>query len=651
MRSLADKMPKGVLWRETRARLLAEEVGWIASQNEEPPVASTSSAIIEETGTLTVTGVIRGSNFSANRLVYIQGFGDYQVEKVRSATYTNTKYMLTFSFSFTQIVSASSDVKQKKRDFNAMDDAPAVGDILSEPTEEADDMVSTNVPSDGDDLLNEQTWPTEEEIAGAPANVHRTFGTNLDALPAANNFTTPKRLIRVPKGTSAYQAKWLAALESDEEDEEDYDDEDEDGMEKDENAPIEDENEPRPAWEQEEEEYEYIDPDATDSQARGASTAGGLHQDLPMDVENAQYESYMSTKRSDRSKRDLESKNDLEFPDEVDTPLDIPARERFARYRGLKSFRTSHWDPYENLPRDYARCFMFQNYKMMARKLAERAAEEGVEPGTRVTIYIKNVPKAALERHSARHPLVIFGLLQHEHKFSIINFTTTRNTEYTGDIRSKDQLIVQLGCRRFVINPLWSQHTQGNAGKGSNNVHKFERYLRPGPNSHVGTAYMPITFGSNVPALIFKDTFKGDVNGQASSSSLRYQLVGSGSLLGVDPTRIIAKRIILTGHPYKVHKKTATIRYMFFNQPDVDYFKPIELRTKKGRTGHIRESLGTHGYLKAGFDGQIDAMDTICLNLYKRCFPKWARYWTVTGQEHDTEKDNVNGDAEDVAMA
>ena len=35
--------------------------------------------------------------------------------------------------------------------------------------------------------------------------------------------------------------------------------------------------------------------------------------------------------------------------------------------------------------------------------------------------------------------------------------------------------------------------------------------------------------------------------------------------MNTDTTRIIAKRIILTGHPFKVHKKTATVRYMFFN--------------------------------------------------------------------------------------
>ena len=35
--------------------------------------------------------------------------------------------------------------------------------------------------------------------------------------------------------------------------------------------------------------------------------------------------------------------------------MDVNARIRFQRYRGLRSFRTSPWDPNEDLPRDYAK--------------------------------------------------------------------------------------------------------------------------------------------------------------------------------------------------------------------------------------------------------------------------------------------------------
>lgn len=53
------------------------------------------------------------------------------------------------------------------------------------------------------------------------------------------------------------------------------------------------------------------------------------------------------------------AKEELQFPDEVETPFDVPARQRFAKYRGLPSFSKCVW-PTENdasLPFEYSKIF------------------------------------------------------------------------------------------------------------------------------------------------------------------------------------------------------------------------------------------------------------------------------------------------------
>lgn len=52
----------------------------------------------------------------------------------------------------------------------------------------------------------------------------------------------------------------------------------------------------------------------------------------------------------------------------------------------------------------------------------------------------------------------------------------------------------------------------------------------------------------------------------ATGGGERAVLVATGSLHRVQPQRVICKRIVLSGHPYKINKRSAVIRYMFFNR-------------------------------------------------------------------------------------
>ncbi|KAK5602670.1 ribosome biogenesis protein tsr1 [Crenichthys baileyi] len=305
-------------------------------------------------------------------------------------------------------------------------------------------------------------------------------------------------------------------------------------------------------------------------------------------------------------KRYWEARSHEMFPDEVDTPLDTPARIRFQRFRGLKSFRSSPWDPMENLPLDYSRIFQFQSFERTRRRILSEAAadEDGAMDGWYVTLHIIDVPFSVMASVQSGKPLVLVSLLPHEQKMSVMHLLVQRHPSNTEPIKSKEELVFHCGFRRFRASPIFSQHTTADK-------HKMERFLRPDAPTVV-SVYAPITFPPT-GVLLFKERNDGVQD-----------LVATGSLLSCDPQRVVLKRIVLSGHPFKINRRSAVVRYMFFNREDIMWFKPVELRTKWGRRGHIKEALGTHGHMKCVFDNQLRSQDTVLMNLYKRVYPRWT---------------------------
>ncbi|KAK2995094.1 hypothetical protein RJ640_020734 [Escallonia rubra] len=310
---------------------------------------------------------------------------------------------------------------------------------------------------------------------------------------------------------------------------------------------------------------------------------------------------------------------DEEYPDEVDTPLDIPARKRFAKYRGLKSFRTSSWDPKESLPPEYSRIFEFDNFTRTQKHVLAKAhdieqggIDECIPAGSYARLHISGVPIAVASKLGViakTAPVIACGLLQHESKISVLHFSVKKHDTYSAPIKAKEELVFHVGFRQFVTRPMFSSDNI------NSDKHKMEKFLHAGRFS-IASVYAPISFPP-LPLIVLKN------GGEAASPAV----AAVGSLKSIDADKIILKKIILTGYPQRVSKSKASVRYMFHNPEDVRWFKPVEVWTKCGRRGRIKEPVGTHGAMKCLLNGVLQQNDTVCMSLFKRTYPKWPKHW------------------------
>ncbi|KAI6355635.1 hypothetical protein MCOR25_008130 [Pyricularia grisea] len=553
MRSVCSTTPKGVVWRDERSWMLVEDVQFPASESD----------------LTVVTGVVRGKGLKADRLVQVGDWGTFQIEK---------------------IMAAPLSTKKAKEGSMAVDDASSQ-EPLDVPTDDRDDLdefAPEEIAMEDDDEMDDtQTSASAPTKKGVLLDDHHYFSDDEEGQPQIRK--------RLPKGTSKYQSAWYLddGVSDSGSDLEDLDMEDD----------AQSEAAPRPE-------------DGVEGMALDAQTEYGASEypQSEMFVEPNEDEDAKQLEAYRASRRD-EAEDDKEFPDEIELHPNVLARERLARYRGLKSLRTSKWEEEEDRahePEDWRRLLQVPDYNGSKSRCMREALVGGVAPGTRVAVHLKGVPASVAASYDGRKPITMFSLLRHENKQSVVNFLINLSSEFPRSLKAKEELVIQYGPRRLVINPLFSQ-----GGNTPNDVHKYGRFLHPG-QSAVATFVGPVIWGP-VPALFFK---KHEGGGGSDDDNLSLTLVGTGTALPPSTGRVVAKRVILTGHPYHIHKKIVTIRYMFFNREDVEWFKALPLWTRRGRSGYFKEALGTHGYFKATFDGRINPQDSVGVSLYKRVWPR-----------------------------
>jgi pre-rRNA-processing protein TSR1 len=573
-RILADSLVR------TLCTMAASPSNWV-SQVPRSYILADSHSYDEGSEELTITGYVRGlAPYDVNSLMHVPNVGTFSCRCLRKAK--------------------NPSARANPKDVTLQDDA----DVIESDPMKRDSLERFAAPDALDGEQNLVGFDEEDEDVDGDDS-HDNTAADMGG-----------KIFARPTGWSDYQSAWLDGVDDDAIDTNDFD---------------------------HGELAEELNKKSSQSVATNA-----------MDLDEAN-EISKEERQALVEQRRKQQQEDQEFPDEVQVDEEEKARDRFARYRSLKSFKKSHWDSKENLPDSYASIFHFANFKSTQRAvmaemkdmvkeaeacngnfwnghkksnggqqdettMGEGSDEEDdsilmgcVPSGSYISITLECVKSDDLNGLGDNPLLCAVSLLPHENKVSVLHMGLSNCKDSTSDVpvKSKDLLTFRCGWRTWTGRPVFSQNNL-NCDK-----HKFERFLPPQGNFFAASVFGPVTY-TPCPVLAFRE-----VNG-------RKVLAAFGSMMGADADRIIVKRIILTGYPVRVHKRFATVKYMFYDPEDVKWFKPAELTTKHGLNGKIEQSVGEHGTMKCLFNAPIKQHDTVCLCLYKRIYPKFADSETQT---------------------
>lgn len=229
----------------------------------------------------------------------------------------------------------------------------------------------------------------------------------------------------------------------------------------------------------------------------------------------------------------------------------------------------------------------------------QRAAVEGYRAGKYAKIVLDGVPAEFVKNFQARLPIIVGGLSATEDRFGFVQVRIKRHRWHKKILKTNDPLIFSLGWRRFQSLPIYSI-------SDSRTRNRMLKYT-PEHMHCFGTFYGPLV-APNTGFTCFQNF---------SSANPGFRIAATGTVLSVDESTEIVKKLKLTGAPYKIFKNTAFIRDMFNSSLEIAKFEGASIKTVSGIRGQIKRALSKpDGHFRATFEDKILMSDLVFLRAW-----------------------------------
>jgi len=286
---------------------------------------------------------------------------------------------------------------------------------------------------------------------------------------------------------------------------------------------------------------------------------------------------------SNTDRMEFESEEEVEYEVEDTTEPEVDLISKYAEYKGVRNLATCTFpNRAEDIPDYYKEICFFKNQKQSFNRIKNR---KSVIPKNRNVVLKIQLPDG-VPVLSPSTPLVLYNLFENEGRSTIMNY------EFTSTEPLPEVLCVYNGVGLHEARCITTRNLTCGAFKGD-----------PELTTGVVSFIAPLLHGSSATAHVL-------LGGQDSSIVRLYN--------GTSEDRVFFDGVELTGWPVKVSKRSVTVKGMFYNKEQVEYFSSVRLEGRRGISGFIKKALGTKGVFKAYFAQQVKYGESILMKLYKR---------------------------------